>query len=361
MHVYATPYESACMIFRSNKVPPISALFLTMVSSKSTDVKELFTVGIELEFVTSGDRKRIYDEIAGWLNSQPEEKGLQAIGVTDPAKQYPEKWVVKPDLSIEESDNRVDPPRVGVEIVSPVFIDYPANSDKEWKKRVGYLLDAVSEKYQIAVNKSTGFHAHIGLGIKSPKIGVEFTLIDLKKIAILYWMYEACFDALHPYHRGSLMSGRINIYIRSIRTNSELLDYQDDPQGVLDMIWGAQTVQQLCDIMNPIPTDLINIQRPEDHTRHYKVNFRSHPRTGTVEFRQHQGTMDKDAICTWVRFVLEFVRCALVTSEAKLKRWGVQPSTLEGFMLNNTSNKNSLYQSMIRSRDRLQRLQAQQS
>jgi hypothetical protein len=42
-------------------------------------------------------------------------------------------------------------------------------------------------------------------------------------------------------------------------------------------------------------------------SRYRKVNIASFNRHGTIEFRQHEGTMDPDRILNWVQFCTHFV------------------------------------------------------
>lgn len=75
-------------------------------------------------------------------------------------------------------------------------------------------------------------------------------------------------------------------------------------------IWGTQNQEDLFSLMNPMNPD---VPRGDQHLsrRYYKVNFMAISKHGTLEFRQHEGTIDPKAICAWADFVLALVRYAL--------------------------------------------------
>ncbi len=52
--------------------------------------------------------------------------------------------------------------------------------------------------------------------------------------------------------------------------------------------------------------NMISLANAQD-SRYYKVNLRSYQRHGTIEFRQHSGTVNFVKICNWVRFLSAFI------------------------------------------------------
>lgn len=168
--------------------------------------RELFTIGIELEFLMQGNEGLpFFKEVADWLTS----KGIPAAAVEDPktqvslkpswlyfvvitTEQIPACWVVKQDPSISLRDTRVGPPKARVEIVSPVLIDNSKDPEtkKAWKALVQQVMLALVEKYLFLATKSCGFHVHIGVGAESLGMMDKFTLVDLKKIATVIYLFE---------------------------------------------------------------------------------------------------------------------------------------------------------------------------
>lgn len=94
--------------------------------------------------------------------------------------------------------------------------------------------------------------------------------------------------------------------------------------------------------MNPRPKD--GGPDPEQRRRYYEVNFRSCEQHGTVEFRQHEGTMDPNVVITWVEFVLALVQTTLCKSEAGVRQ--LQP-TVQALM---TLVGDAKYQAMANQR-----------
>lgn len=80
----------------------------------------------------------------------------------------------------------------------------------------------------------------------------------------------------------------------------------------LDILARCQSMQELCDIMNPSNDD-----DDTEHRCNFKLNvqgllavkdeddWRTKPKT--IEFRQHYGTSDLDEVANWIRFCLQFV------------------------------------------------------
>ena len=60
-----------------------------------------------------------------------------------------------------------------------------------------------------------------------------------------------------------------------------------------------------------------------DNCRYHKLNLMAFWRHGTVEFRQHSGTIDAEKICAWISLTQGFIEKALVS-----KRFSAQGSDL---------------------------------
>ncbi|EMD39569.1 hypothetical protein CERSUDRAFT_71465 [Gelatoporia subvermispora B] len=281
--------------------------------------RNLFTLGIELEFAMQGN-EAVYEEIVAWLNSQ----NIPVTTVLNPETELPkiyDKWVIKKDESITAAqDNRIPQPRIGVELVSPILVDVADQppTRKEWKEFIERVLTVLLERYTLYVNRSTGFHVHIGVGAKELKLGGRFTLSDLKKIATVVYIFEYIIDKLHAQHRSGVSNPGTN-YIKSIRENGNFFQFPDT--SAIAKIWSQSTFEALMALMNPPHTGVPDGER---RRRYYKVNFMSHWSKGTVEFRQHEGTVQHDVICAWVQFVLSLVRNTINMTETKVKQ--LQPT-----------------------------------
>ncbi|OCH92872.1 hypothetical protein OBBRIDRAFT_885989 [Obba rivulosa] len=281
-----------------------------------TDVRNLFTLGIELEFALQGDED-IYEEIVAWLKS----RDILVTAILEQETQLHDKWIVKKDESIgAEEDNRIPQPRIGVELVSPILVDIAGDpvSRQKWKGAASKVLTTLMERYTLFVNKSTGFHVHIGVGAKVLGLPGTLTLVDLKKIATGAYLFEEIIDTLHAQHRLGQNTTTTD-FVRSIRQNGKFGTLT--AVEAINTIWSKGKLDDFMTLMNPPHTGTPD---GEHRRRYYKVNFLSYFDKGTVEFRQHEGTVDQGIIFAWVQFVLTFVRNIVNLSDTKVKK--LQPT-----------------------------------
>lgn len=143
---------------------------------------------------------------------------------------------------------------------------------------VGKVLTALGAK----VNKSCGLHVHVDAR--------DITAEQMKRVCKMWMKYESCFDAVVPESR------RDNMYCRGIRSKFQSLEQ------AFDAIDGARNIAGLRAVMNG--TDSFR-------ARYHKLNLESLVRHGTVEFRQHSGTVDADKMLNWVELVTAFIDCAV--------------------------------------------------
>ena len=64
---------------------------------------------------------------------------------------------------------------------------------------------------------------------------------------------------------------------------------------------------------NPSATSRQVCERARAYNRYYKLNLQAYLRHGTVEFRQHSGTVDGTKIANWIVFCVTFVEDSKVT------------------------------------------------
>lgn len=152
----------------------------------------------------------------------------------------------------------------GVEVVSPPLTE--AGFDQI--EKVCRALASIGAR----VNRSCGLHVHIGARTLS--------VPTLKKLASLYIENEPVIDRLLPPSR----RGNANNYCKSITgANVAALASASDLRGITNAIGGG---------------------------RYVKLNFEAFWRHGTVEFRQHSGTIDAVKIIEWIKFCSKMVAAA---------------------------------------------------
>jgi hypothetical protein len=169
------------------------------------------------------------------------------------------------------TDSSVSPPAgyVGLEIVSPPL----GEEGLAQIEIVGNTLIAMGAR----VNKSCGLHVHIGAR--------SLSIPAMKQLAWLYHDYEESIDSLLPPSR----RGNSNTYCRSVKmtVDREALERARDITQIQRAISGG--------------------------SRYVKLNIGAFWKHGTVEFRQHSGTVDPVKMTKWVLFCTQMVETAKLT------------------------------------------------
>ena len=208
--------------------------------------------GIEIEAMGMTET-----EVANLLNSNGIE--CQQLGYTH---RVVEAWKVTYDSSLRghQTFELVSPPLSGTEGIEQV------------KKVVELLNDAGCD-----VNRSCGIHVH-----------VEVTDLDQHELANVwnrYRKFESDIDAFMPRSR------RDGVYCKSL--------------GNRDITVELNTARRS---MSTIRYEGNNQSRMTD--RYYKVNMQAFLKYGTIEFRQHSGSLNRSKIANWINFLLEFVEAS---------------------------------------------------
>ena len=127
------------------------------------------------------------------------------------------------------------------------------------------------------VDRSTGLHVHVGVP------GQELPFF--KEVLRLYAKYEKVIDGfMAPSRRGSA-----NVYAQST-TFTPAMAAATDLRALQRAYNGGRSFRH--------------------DARYRKVNLEAYWRHGTVEFRQHQGTIEARKITNWVKFLLKLVNRA---------------------------------------------------
>lgn len=227
-------------------------------------------------------------------------------------------WLVMTDATISEVTSQSDSSesafqsRFGVELVSPIFFNAPSGG---WQIEVEKVLLAVPKEVVWKANRSTGLHVHVGRG------NDQFTLAEVKRIAMLVIRFEDAIDGLHPSHR--VFS---NDNILSNRNNDALKDLP--LTEIYSAIQAAADIEKVVKLLNYVP--------PTRHVgdkydgfgdaKFFKVNFTSLYKHSTIEFRQHEGTVAAPSAIAWTNFIISFANFALTSTEATIMAGG---NTLE--------------------------------
>lgn len=187
----------------------------------------------------------------------------------------------------------------GYELVSP-----PLNGEDGMNqlKKVCDALKVADAK----VNIHTGLHVHHDAG--------DFDVNTFKRLYALYIRYESTIDSMMPLSR----RGSRNEYCRAIDY------YFYSKQACMDRIKSCKTIQELQAMFC---------------SRYMKLNICSFVKHGTIEFRQHSGTLDFNKISNWIILTQLMINKAK-TSSVKMV-YNQELDTFDGFkkMMNMTKAK----------------------
>lgn len=193
-------------------------------------------------------------EIAG-INRQTAIRALRAVNIKVEDEGYNHDtrnhWKLVSDSSV----------RGGFEVVSPILVGEAGIAEAEIVARA--LDDAGAN-----VNSTCGLHVHFDAS--------DLNVNAVKTILRRYASHEDEIDGFMPQSR----RGDNNRFCKSIKS---LLNSRFE---------SAESVSQLVRVISD---------------RYLKVNLQSMSRHGTIEFRQHSGTVNAAKIANWVRFLAAFI------------------------------------------------------
>ena len=129
---------------------------------------------------------------------------------------------------------------------------------------------------------------------------MPYDLLWLKKFAFLIIAFEHEIESIYPRHRAYDTQSRVNDFYKPPSRNP-YLDPRAGPLEGIKIVETASSVEQLIGLFNAkdrqCAYNLLNM-----------VETNSLLAKQTIEFRQHEGTLQPDAIINWVKFVCAMVR-----------------------------------------------------
>jgi hypothetical protein len=236
------------------------------------------TFGVEIEcFAPRGNHADVFAAMRNALAAQ----GLEVSMPRANRHATTSGWKVVPDVSIVPARDHV-----GMELVSPIL---KGQDGIDQVLKVGAALAVMLAK----VNQSCGLHVHCGSGGAS--VG------QLRNLAKMFCLYEDHFDTLVPVSRRANNN-------RFTRSNKTVAGY--NVPDIMSKLDAARTERTIVTIMNTG----VDTRNHYNQFRYYKLNFQSRAMHGTVEYRQHSGSVDGVKIAAWVRLVTGFTASAFSAS-----------------------------------------------
>lgn len=234
------------------------------------------TYGVEIECIVPTPRGGHYREV-GRERGPVLASAIEAAGVPCVYAGYSHttnhrQWKIVTDGSLRVP-TLVGIAYTGLEIVSPPLTEGDPVGIEQIEK-----VCRVLEDLGATVNKSCGLHVHVGVNT------LPFPAI--RKLVLLYSNFEEVIDGLVPLSRRA----NANSYAQSIKS----FDF-----GVINRARTVDTIRQAINYGG----------------RYSKVNLNSFVKYGTIEFRQHSGTVKAEKIIKWAGLCMGLVSAAARTAD----------------------------------------------
>jgi hypothetical protein len=223
------------------------------------------SIGVEFEVVRP---KEIgYREFVNGIVKKFRENGLdvQAEGYNHTTRNY---WKLVPDASISRQTGDRIGGDAGIECVSPVL-----NGKKgivDIKKAIRSLVGAGA-----SVNESVGYHAHFGIA--------GLSIEHLRNLLYNYRGFEPIIDTIMLKSRRGAVN---NAGVESRWAKSLYRRFPNENE-----FW---MLLESCQSVSDIQYQVFG------NDRYQKTNLMAYSRYGTIEFRQHGGTLEEDTIIYWL-------------------------------------------------------------
>lgn len=208
---------------------------------------------------------------------------ITAAGILCRAEPYNHRvtgnWKIVTDGSLSDYAN-------GMEIVSP-----PLKAEQGFRE-IDTVCSVLAQR-GIKIDKSCGLHVHADSRRPAP-----LELGDLKKLTMLYVECETIIDSMLPPSR----RGSANPFCSPLASlDPRLIEQASDANALATVIKFNRL---------PRPREQFPSGH-QDRRRYSKLNILPSWSQGTVEFRQHSGTIDAQKIQNWVNLSLRMIDTAV--------------------------------------------------
>jgi hypothetical protein len=248
-------------------------------------------------------------------------EGFRAIAEADTQQDAPDipldRWIVTQDPSIQQ------PPvqgNIGKYSFQKIEMQSPAYLMTEGSLReVQRVCHLVTRTYRTYTGESTGLHVHCGNSARG------LPLETVQNVMAILFAFEPQFDLLHPEHRRNNrwcvpLRGSSRLALRMVENNIDL------PDSIAE-IYKTTSINQLIKLMGAHDNsghkmrvnihNLLEAYVDDDG----ELRQRHDESKRTIEFRQHEGTLDPEAIYFWSKTCVNFVEFAQEVSTPKLRAW----------------------------------------
>jgi hypothetical protein len=219
-------------------------------------------------------------------------KATSCIAHGDDDTLPPGHWMIDYDLSLSAPKDSFI--YYQIEVKSPIL--YSTDRCIEEVKKVAEILIT---KYHTNINRSWGLHIHVGNRLDG------LLLEALKNLMAYLWTLESQLSTIHPSHRRwHDYSDEAMVMSRSLwrGTLMGLFDKLKNRKQGLEKILQAEDFKELYCLVG-------SDSRPNYAVRNLIQPFRETVKR-TIEFREHEGTLDPERIEHWIRVCTGIVKYA---------------------------------------------------
>ncbi|MCJ1342003.1 hypothetical protein MMC31_000183 [Peltigera leucophlebia] len=219
----------------------------------------------------------------------------------------------------------------GVELVSRP-LSATSESFDEIKQHLEPLRGTASSRHGAMITSHCALHVHVGFPDPAPgKPRNTFGLSMLQHLAYLLVMYEAQISRMHPSSRRAGSDAAMKDCITNLdefaeasveasykdvdgdcfEANGELKQYNELEEPIVTPI-SYEISRRLIFTSDMTTAKLVKLMcgSLKDHIVNFTYLLRPAQAARTIEFRQHEGTLNPEAIRWWVSFVLGLVKLA---------------------------------------------------
>lgn len=288
------------------------------------------TFGIELEFICLRP-KSLFGSAGAAIYDTLLENGIPATGHEDIEEDIIEvlpsytRWRVDTDNLILSDQEEIYLPE-GWEVeqleLSSRKFDFFVD---DWRGEIAAVLKILRGLEALGcrfiTNQSTGFHVHVGNGNRLVRLRTA------KNVFQLVTAFERCFDELHSITRITFPEDPTlgHCYYPPSFWHTHADPSRGPTTNLFDRLASVEQVQTYEELGEFFKPDLGLMHETTGHNSAYNFDnlfpdpeFDRHAETltGTIEFRQHTGTLDYIAIIAWVLLTCNVVEfCSRASAE----------------------------------------------
>lgn len=271
----------------AEQVDPITGITYPAPATSERVDYNAFTFGVEFEGGFKARNGRTAQDAIAELITIAEKFGIEVVNVGCASHaDSPTAWRICTDSSVKHRlddttfvsvDSGYDREHSGMrEIVSPILMGRKGWRDLE-------IMCMIFEKVDFTVNRTCGTHVHIGVK--------DEVWATLRNVGVSYSLAYNAYCKIMP---------------KSRRATDWAKNYTETEINALRNYTRAEQLYQTGGICSDARNST-NLQRHYARSRYHAVNYVALKQRGTLEFRQHNATVEFRKIQTWIKDKMELI------------------------------------------------------